>query len=227
MSGPEKPPGVPGGSQGAGKRVCAACGWESASGATACEFCRMPFDRPKPRPLPPSVRCPHCGAESFRPPGERTCPDCGRRDDEPPGPAKKAQAVAVRAARSITIDFRLVLVLVIVGTAVGVYLFFYSGQRRAGTADNIRQLKQMLQVYGGEQGGFPPHLAAVERQYGPIPAHFKKDLWGREIAYRTVGPERFRNEYGVPLFSQCEVRSAGPNGKAGDEDDIFWAGTAP
>ena len=228
MSGPEKPPGL--GNAAApppGKRVCPGCGWENAASAATCEFCRMPFDRPKPRPLPPTVRCPHCGAENLQLPNEPACRDCGRRYDEAPGAAKKAQAVAVRAARSISIDFRLVLYLVIVGTGLGLFAFQFRAQRRAGTADRVRHLKKSLEIFAIEEGGFPPSLTALERRYGPIPAHFKTDAWDRGITYRTLGAELFRNEAGLPLFSRCEVRSAGPNGEAGDEDDIAWTGTAP
>ncbi len=209
-----------------GDKVCPTCGWRNAATATSCDFCRMPLERPATRPLPPAVTCPHCGAEGLRLPGQAACRDCGRPLDEPPRAGLSAQAVAVRAARSLHVPFRAVLLVVIAGTGIALFLFWFSAHRRGVTADHVRRLRQMLLIYDGEQGGFPPTLEAVEKRYGPIPDFFRRDGWDRPLVYRASRRRSAGFEGVPPLFEACEVRSAGPNGTLDDGDDVVWAGTS-
>jgi hypothetical protein len=99
-----------------------------------------------------------------------------------------------------------------------------SGSAKIHTANNIRQIKKLLQIYEGSSGGFPATFDDLGRRLGPIPTHIRKDSWDREIRYAASKP-RSNTEGGEPLYAECEVRSAGPNGDFGDDDDIVWNGT--
>lgn len=230
MAGAPRPPApspAPGPSAPRDPRVCPGCGWQNAAAAERCEFCRMPFDRPKPRPLPASVRCPHCGAENLAVAAAAVeCPDCSRRYDEPTSVAGKAQAVASRASRGIEVPWRLVVFLVIAGTGIGLFLFQFAAHRRATSADHVRQLKRHLEIYAAEVGGYPSSFADLERRYGRVPAYLRNDAWGNEIAYRTRGARHEMPYEGIAVHDGCELRCFGPNGRPGDADDIVWAGGA-
>jgi hypothetical protein len=55
----------------------------------------------------------------------------------------------------------------------------------------------------------------------------KKDGWERPIRYTVTDPyPKPQFESGLTLYQKCDVRSAGPNGKFDDDDDISWQGTA-
>jgi hypothetical protein len=121
---------------------------------------------------------------------------------------------------------------VVFGTIVLSSLFFfgiyYRANQRATTADRVRQVVKVLQIFEGENGGFPPDLQALEQRYGPIPEDFKKDAWGKELRYR---PSQLREGSGMdggggPLFRACDLRSAGRDGDFDNADDIAWSGSA-
>jgi hypothetical protein len=104
------------------------------------------------------------------------------------------------------------------------FTIFFRAQRRATTADHIRQLKKMVEIYGIENGGFPPDLAALERRMAPAPKYLLTDGWENPITYAPCKPRPYPAEDGTHLFDECEIRSPGPNGRPGDEDDVVWTG---
>jgi hypothetical protein len=104
------------------------------------------------------------------------------------------------------------------------FTIFFRAQRRATTADHIRQLKKMVEIYGIENGGFPPDLAALERRMAPAPKYLLTDGWENPITYAPRKPRPYPAEDGTHLFDECEIRSPGPNGRPGDEDDVVWTG---
>jgi hypothetical protein len=126
--------------------------------------------------------------------------------------------------------FRVPPVVLLLGV-LGAIMLFYSlvhvrGGERMATAERIRQIKQAMEIYAGTEGGFPANLAVAERRFGPIPVYARTDAWGRTIEYNPSRPLGGASEGGDVLFAQCEVRSAGPNGTPGDDDDLVWRGTA-
>jgi hypothetical protein len=100
------------------------------------------------------------------------------------------------------------------------------GSQKMNTADNIRQVKKILEIYEGENGGFPANLAVAEQRYGPLPSHVRSDSWGRAIEYTASKPYPGATESGQTLYAECELRSAGPNERPGDGDDLVWQGVA-
>jgi hypothetical protein len=98
-----------------------------------------------------------------------------------------------------------------------------SGNQKMTTANHIRQIKGVVQAFEGSFGGFPATIDDLTRRLGPIPTHVRKDAWGQEIRY-TASLPRSNNDGGEPVYTECEVRSAGPNGDFGDDDDIVWIG---
>jgi len=211
-----------------GSIVCPACGWPSPPGSVRCEFCATPFARPAPKPPPPDVVCPHCGGVSPQLPGRRRCPDCGRGYAEPPSAARKLLARVVRLVRSVRISAHALVFILIVGTGLTMFFVQKAMSDRSSTADHIRQIKQRLEIYDGENGGYPATLADGEmaERYGLSP-NLLKDGWGRELRYTVSGEFGGSSAYHQePRYRSCEVRSAGPNGDFDDDDDIVWKGEA-
>jgi hypothetical protein len=116
--------------------------------------------------------------------------------------------------------------LILVVPALVSFTVFFRAQRKATTADHVRQLKKVVEIFGIEAGGFPPDLAALERRMGPPPKYLLTDGWGHPITYAARKPRPYPSEDGTPLFDEYEIRSPGPNGRPGDEDDVVWTGKA-
>lgn len=211
-------------------RPCASCGWPNALPAETCSFCRAPLrkaaTRGAPRPRP--VTCPLCEATTLRAtPSDTACPECGHDGKTAPTAAARAAWRARNAASTHRVPgWAWAVLLLVLPTLVSMTVFLRS-QAKAMTADHVRQLRKYVEIYAVEQGGFPGELSALERRYGPPPAYLLKDGWGRSIAYtaRRPFPEPF--EDGTTRFAECEIRSAGPNGTPGDEDDVVWTGKEP
>lgn len=188
-------PGVPP----VGSSTCPACGWANVAGAARCDFCRRPLGEAPPRPRP-------------------TAPPA------PPRPAEEARQAAGAIVERIVTPRKL-----IAAAIVGMGLLGFCVQVRlqdaSTTADHIRQVRQGLRIYGGENGGYPETLEPVVQRVG-IPPLFLKDAWDRPLRYAASEP-RGRGESGSQLFQRCELRSAGRNGRFGDEDDVVWKGDPP
>jgi hypothetical protein len=92
------------------------------------------------------------------------------------------------------------------------------------TADRMRNIKKMLEIFEIEAGGYPATLEAIGARYAPIPPSMRLDGWDRPIRYTPSRPAGPRPDSPEPLFLECELRSAGPNGRLDDEDDVVWRG---
>lgn len=226
MSVPDLPPvpDLPGAAPAA--RPCGSCGWPNAPGAASCEFCRAPLRKEPARgaPRPQPATCALCGATSLRASGVTTCPECGHDSKTPPSAAARATWGARNAASTVQIPGWAWAVLLLVVPALVSFTFFFRAQRKATTADHIRQLKKVVEIYGIENGGFPADFAAVERRHGPAPKFLFTDGWDHPITYSARQKQPYPSEDGTPLFAECELRSPGPNGRPGDEDDVVWKG---
>lgn len=207
-------------------RPCGSCGWPNAPNAAACEFCRAPLGKEPPRgaPRPRPATCPLCAATTLRGPGVTTCPECGHDSKTPPSAAARATWGARNAASSVRIPGWVWAILLLVVPALVSFTIFFRAQRKATTADHVRQLKKVVEIFGVENGGFPADFATVEQRIGPAPKYLFTDGWGNPITYSARKPRPYQAEDGTPLFGECEIRSAGPNGKPGDEDDVVWTG---
>lgn len=226
MSDPARSPGQgpPRPAPAAGSHPCPSCGWANPPAATRCDFCKLPFERPKPG-APATITCPHCGAENPRKPGEHLCPGCGKSYHEKPSAAAQIKAQVAEATEGFHISPYVLIFSLIVGMGMVGFCVQFSAQKKAATADHIRNIKKMLEIYEGENGGYPKGLAQLERRMGPIAPFYRNDGWGTAIEYAASRP-RGQNEAFEPIFLECELRSAGPNGKMGDDDDMVWKGTA-
>lgn len=192
-----------------GSTTCPSCGWANAASATVCEFCKMPFaTRPRPSDTRPA---------SAGPPS--------------PPPVKEVSELAESwdnlKERLRPSPHVLVVALIMTGAMMG-FCVQYRYNMKATTADHIRQIKRALQIYEGENGGYPATLQGLQQRGMMAPAYVLKDAWSRDIVY-TVAKPRAAGQFGdVPetLYQHCEVRSHGSNGKPGDDDDVVWTGNA-
>jgi hypothetical protein len=207
-------------------RPCGSCGWPNAPNAAACEFCRAPLGKEPPRgaPRPRPATCPLCAATTLRGPGVTTCPECGHDSRTPPSAAARATWGARNAASSARIPGWVWAILLLVVPALVSFTIVFRAQRKATTADHVRQLKKAVEIFGIENGGFPAEFATIEQRQSPAPKYLFTDGWGNPITYAARNPRPYQAEDGTPLFGECEIRSAGPNGKPGDEDDVVWTG---
>jgi hypothetical protein len=141
-------------------------------------------------------------------------------------PAGKVESAASGIVKNVFGSPRAIIFAVIVASGLFSFSFFFRAQRRATTAEHVREIKKRLEIYEGENGGYPSSLETTERRYGPIAPFFRKDGWDREIRYTAARPLEGLSESGERGFLECELRSAGGNGEFGDEDDIVWKGNA-
>lgn len=130
--------------------------------------------------------------------------------------------LAARARQS----WHIVLIAGVVGITLLYFSIFQRGSAKMTTAGHMRQIKSMLEAYEGQSGGFPATLGGLERRGIMLPTHVLKDAWGREIGYTPSRPLGVPPDLGEPVYRECELRSAGPNGEAGDADDMVWNGVA-
>lgn len=180
---------------------CPGCGWANAPFATSCEFCRKPLGAPRPAAARPAAAPPPAV----------------------PGIVEEEEGFLERYGIEITP--RKILFGIIVGTGLLGFFVMFRGNQKATTGDNMRRIVKMIEIFEGENGGYPRALSDVERRYGPITEPFRSDGWGNPIVYQALKPRTGPgavSDGGQPLFDGCELRSGGPNGKAGDGDDVVW-----
>jgi hypothetical protein len=206
--------------------TCPSCGWPNRVGAHRCEFCTAPLERPLAAARPRPVECPHCG---FSSPGlgrALKCPRCGRDYLEPAGPTRKLTVLLADVAARVRQSWQLTVVAVFVGITVFYMAVYQRGSNKMTTAEHMRQIRQRLLIFEGELGGFPASLDSLTLRHGPLPAYVLKDAWDHELRYSASKPLFVQPELGQPVFAECELRSAGPDGEAGDGDDLVWNGVA-
>ena len=73
----------------------------------------------------------------------------------------------------------------------------------------VSQLEQMVETYYMTEGQLPDNLNQLTEGSQPITEEVPEDPWGNDYVYERHGEQEF------------EVFSAGPDGRAGTEDDIF------
>jgi hypothetical protein len=206
-------------------RTCPGCGWANAASAERCEFCKIPLAPGASRPARlRAVVCPHCGSEAVRQAGDHTCIDCGMDDRTPRSTLRSIGARTAVPARRFRLSLRVTLVLLIVLPTLVTGYIFVRGHGQAVTADRMRQIRQALEIFDVENGGFPERLEILDRRSMPVPAPMRLDGWGRPFQYIPRGRREFPTMDGLVLHASCEVRSAGRNGTPGDGDDVVWTG---
>ena len=161
--------------------------------AAACEFCRAPLRKEPARgaPRPQPATCALCGATTLRGPGITICPECGHDSKTAPSAAARATWGARNAASSVRIPGWVWAILLLVVPALVSFSIFFRAQRKATTADHIRQLKKVVEIYGIENGGFPADFAAVERRMAPAPKYLFTDGWENPITYVARKPRPY------------------------------------
>jgi hypothetical protein len=147
-------------------------------------------------------------------------------DRTPPSAPRAAVAKAVAPVRHLRVPPKVLLVLAIMAPTILGAVVFLRAHGRTVTADRMRSIRKMLEIYEIEQGGFPESLDALGRRYAAIPPAMRLDGWDRPISYVASKPSGPRPDLPEPVFLECELRSAGPNGRPGDDDDVVWRGTS-
>jgi hypothetical protein len=145
-------------------------------------------------------------------------------DRTAPSVPRSAVARAAAPVRNFRPSARMLIVLAIVTPTILSAIVFLRAHGKSVTADRMRQIKKLLEIHEIENGGYPETLDALGRRYAPVPPQMRLDGWNRPITYTISGPLPSRPDFPEPLFSDCELRSAGPNGRSGDDDDVVWRG---
>lgn len=140
-----------------------------------------------------------------------------------PSPGRRILARFVRLTSGVKISSHLFVYLLLVTVGLSFFFIQFCGQRKNETADHIRRVKLALTVAQGQNGGYPATLADLEKSGMPVAEFDLKDAWGRPLRY-TPRAVLGRSDTGGAMFRECDLRSAGPNGKFDDDDDIFWVG---
>ncbi|HYP29233.1 MAG TPA: hypothetical protein VE262_21160 [Blastocatellia bacterium] len=100
-------------------------------------------------------------------------------------------------------------------------------RKRAATEAAFRHISYLLEIHKAATGSFPSKTQALTRPSSePLP----RDYWGKEIKYQSYteaiadgslgGVNGSVRGPGIP-FNNFELRSAGPDGKEGTDDDII------
>jgi general secretion pathway protein G len=130
-----------------------------------------------------------------------------------------AAATAISAARSGFTLIEIMLVVVIIGILAAIILPNLGGKTKqasiSATKASIANISLAIDSYEVDNGAYPPSLQALITKgselhwNGPYlkKTAIPKDDWGKEFIYTLKD-----NGY--------ELRSSGPNGTAGDNDDI-------
>ena len=203
---------------------CTSCGQPLRPGAVRCEFCGLGIGGRATAPKAPQFRiCPHCGAEGIPLPGGK-CPDCRESYAKPVSTSLRAKAQVSRALRSVKISAPAFAIGLIVLTGLTVFAVNLSYSRKSNTANNLRNITQRLKIANVESGGFPDDLGQLELRYGPIPPDWKVDAWGTPIRYTPGGEVHKAFDRPGDLHETCDLRSAGPNRKFDDDDDLAFQG---
>ncbi|HXG65721.1 MAG TPA: hypothetical protein VNO70_11490 [Blastocatellia bacterium] len=93
-------------------------------------------------------------------------------------------------------------------------------RKEAATRAAMYHMANLLEGYKHNFGSFPKDTQAIEKATGePLP----KDYWERNIRYRSYTESIADLSIGITgvPFNNFELRSAGPDGKMGTDDDII------
>lgn len=144
--------------------------------------------------------------------------------DQPLPPAQVPQRTAQRCRplrrRGFTL-LEIMLVLVIIAAIAGIAVvnigsFQELGFRRTATAE-ISNLKTMLESYKLEVGTYPSQLSHLYEQ----PSDLADPTKWMQISKKPINPDPWGRPYEYTLNgSEFELRSLGPDGQSGTEDDV-------
>lgn len=115
----------------------------------------------------------------------------------------------------------IMLVLVIIAAIAGIAVvnigsFQERGFRRTATAE-ISNIKTMLESYKLEVGTYPKELSHLYEQ----PSDLADPTKWMKISKKPINPDPWGQPYEYTLNgADFELRSAGPDGKSGTEDDV-------
>lgn len=125
-----------------------------------------------------------------------------------------------RAARSGFTLIEIMLVLVIIAAVAGIAVFSLGGAQEAAfnrtASAQINSLKSHLDFYRLQVGAYPQTLEALHERPSDVEASrwtqvsrdpIKPDPWSRPFEYKLEG-------------DKFQLRSLGPDGQSGTEDDI-------
>ena len=125
-----------------------------------------------------------------------------------------------RAARSGFTLIEIMLVLVIIAAVAGIAVFNLAGAQDAAfkktAAGQINSLKTQLDFYKLQMRSYPPTLEALYE----APSDADKSVW-TQVSRDPIKPDPWNRpfEYKVEGDSYT-LRSLGPDGQSGTEDDI-------
>ena len=127
----------------------------------------------------------------------------------------------MRRTRNAFTLLEVMLVLVIIAAIAGIAVVNIGGfQNRAYervAKTEISNLKSALESYRLEVGSYPQQLAALHEQ----PSDLADPTKWLQLRKEPIKPDPWGHEYEYTLSgTDFEIRSAGPDGKSGTEDDI-------
>ncbi len=126
----------------------------------------------------------------------------------------------LRRQRAFTL-LEIMLVLVIIAAIAGIAVFNISSFqerafRRTATAD-INVMKTMLDSYRLEVGSYPTQLSALYEK----PSDLADTTKWMQISKKPIQPDPWGRPYEYTLNgADFELRSLGPDGQSGNEDDV-------
>ncbi len=125
-----------------------------------------------------------------------------------------------RAARSGFTLIEIMLVLVIIAAVAGIAVFNLAGAQDAAfkktAAAQINSLKSQLDFYKLQMRTYPPTLEALYE----APSDADKSQW-TQISREPVKPDPWARPFEYKINGDSyELRSLGPDGQSGTDDDI-------
>jgi len=128
----------------------------------------------------------------------------------------RKQANREERSRSGFTLIEVMLVVIIIGILATVVVTKFTGQseraRINATHMSIQNVCTAIGAYETETGKLPVSLSELTKEtedHGALLAGMPTDSWGTELQYKTTGKFSF------------EVRSAGPDGQFGNQDDLI------
>lgn len=133
----------------------------------------------------------------------------------------RRRPMRMRKTRNAFTLLEVMLVLVIIAAIAGIAVVNIGGfQNRAYervAKTEISNLKSALESYRLEVGSYPQQLSALHEQ----PSDLADPTKWLQLRKEPIKPDPWGHEYEYTLSgTDFEIRSAGPDGKSGTEDDI-------
>jgi len=125
-----------------------------------------------------------------------------------------------RAARSGFTLIEIMLVLVIIAAVAGIAVYNLAGAQdvafKKAAAGQINSLKGQLDFYKLNMGSYPPTLDALYE----APSDVDKSRWS-QVSREPIKPDPWSRPFEYKINGDSyELRSLGPDGQSGTDDDI-------